>query len=233
MADAPRRDIEQAGQFLAAARPYLAEPARFGRELAALSAKIDAHLERQPPTPYREAVLQARARVEAARRGETPPALPADATDLAGPGPVAGPPEAAVGRPAPDFVAPDLGNPDRSGGLRDWKGRPVLLVFYSPGSRNVDALMRLAQGIGAAHKEVAVVGLAMSDDAELVNRQRLVKRWHFPVLDGTGLRISYAVEDTPKLVLIGADGVVRATFVGWGSETAAEVNAELPGWLRK
>ncbi len=234
LTDTPRRDIEQAGQFLAAARPYLGQPAHFGRELTALLTRIDAHLERQPtPTPYREAVLQVRARVDAARRGETPPALPSDVTEPLASGPAPVPQEVTPGRLAPEFVAPDYSDPEHSAGLRDWKGRPLLMVFYSPDSRHVDELMQLALSISSRHKQVAMVGLTMAGDAEQINRQRHAKGWKFPVLDGTGLRISYAVDCTPKMVLVGADGVVRATVVGWGDETANEVYAELPGWLKK
>ena len=69
----------------------------------ALLARIDAHLERRPPTPYRQAVLQVRARVEAARRGETaPPALPVDPVGTVSI--VAEPRELAVGSAAPDFL---------------------------------------------------------------------------------------------------------------------------------
>ncbi|MBI1915906.1 MAG: redoxin domain-containing protein [Planctomycetes bacterium] len=231
LADAPRRDIEQAGQFLAAARPYLGQPARFGRELTALLARIDAHLQRETPTPYREAIVQVRARVDAARRGETPPALPSDVTDPTVPVAPTAPQEVTTGRPAPDFVAPDFADLDRSASLRDWKGRPLLMVFYNPDSRHVDELMQLVESVVARHKEVAVAGLAMAGDAEQINRQRRAKGWKFPVLDGSGLCISYAVSGTPKMVLIGANGIVRATVVGWGDETAKEVYAELPGWL--
>ena len=97
-----RREITQARAFADAAAPLLATPAKFGPQLAALMNRIAYHLDHQPQTPYREAVLQVKRRVEAAQRGETPPA-PATA-DV----PDAPPPVAAVGAEAPDFLAPDL-----------------------------------------------------------------------------------------------------------------------------
>src|SRR5206468_7610522 len=135
--------------------------------LTALLARIDAHLQRETPTPYREAIIQVRARVEAARRGETPPALPSDVTDPIVPVAAPAPPEVTTGRPAPDFVAPDYADLDRSSSLRDWKGRPLLMVFYNPTSHHVDELMRLVESVVTRHKEVAVVGLAVAGDAEL------------------------------------------------------------------
>jgi hypothetical protein len=227
-----RRDIEQACRFQAAARPYLGQPGRHGRELESLLAQIDAHLERQPtPTPYRDAVVQIRARVEAAHRGETPPVLPSDLTDpLTTPTPST---RLAVGRPAPDFLAPNIGVPGRSASLRDWKGRPLLMVFYNPTSRNLNPLMSLVQQVAARHPGVAVIGFAMTSDPDQAARQRRQRGWKFPVIHGTGLRISYAVDCTPRLVLVGADGTVRGIVVGWGSETARELESEIPDWLKQ
>jgi hypothetical protein len=232
MGEERRRDISQALQFAESAGPLVAEPARHGPQLTALLERIDGYLERQlAATPYRDAVLAIRARVAAARRGETPPALPSELTTPTG-GEKEGPTEAVLNAPAPDFLAPDWTNPAKSATLRNWRGRAVLMVFYSPTSPNLDDLMRLVQKLASKHKEVAVVALAMSGDAAAAIKQRGEKGWQFPVLDGRGLRGSYAVDGTPKLVMIDAGGVVRGTVVGWGDETAAEVAAAVPRWLR-
>ena len=69
-----RREIVQAHAFADAAAPLLATPAKYGPQLTALLNRIAYHLDHQPQTPYREAVLQVKRRVEAAQRGETPPA---------------------------------------------------------------------------------------------------------------------------------------------------------------
>src|SRR5262249_57709729 len=65
-----RQEITQAHAFFESAAPLLAQPGKSGPQLEALQATITHHLDRQPPTPYREAVLQVKRRVEAARRGE-------------------------------------------------------------------------------------------------------------------------------------------------------------------
>ena len=233
LVDGYRRDIEKARLFLESARPFLAQPERFGPQLTALLARIDAHLQAASPTPYRAAVLQVRARVEAARRGETPATLPPEVTDPGVSAAVRPVGRMTVGRTAPDFAAPDLTNPGASAGLRGWRGRPILLVFYSPRSPNLDDLMRLVARISAAHKDVAVVALAMTGEGELVRKQSQEKGWKFPILDGTGLRVSYDVKCTPKLVLIDAAGAVRGSVVGWGRETAGEIAAEMPQWLKR
>jgi hypothetical protein len=53
----------------------------------------------------------------------------------------------------------------------------------------------------------------------------------FPILLGTGLKLTYAVEATPKLVVLDAAGVVRDSHIGWGLETPAAIRAELRRWV--
>jgi peroxiredoxin len=221
--DDRRREIIQAHHFAESAAPLLSNPTRYSSQLDALLGKITSYLDRHPPTPYREAVLQVKRRVEAGRRGETPPALPEAKAS--------GPQIATLNRTAPDFVAPDFTSQE-SARLRRWHGRPILMVFYSPTSMTGDELLRFAQSVSDRYpQEVTVLGLAMTDDAERVRKQRGELRLTFPLLNGTGLRQSYEVEATPKLVVLDADGVVRGTFVGWGRETPLEVTAELKRWL--
>jgi peroxiredoxin len=222
-----RREIVQARAFAETAAPLLPAPARFVPQLEALLTKINHHLETTPPTPYREAVLQVKRRVEAARRGETPPVV---VVSEQRPAVVA---SATVGQPAPDFVAPDFLSRE-SVRPRQWQGRPVLMVFYSPTSRTAEELLNFARTIYTSHRgQAAVVALAMSDDAERVRKQHAEFQLPFPVLNGTGLRISYGVEATPRLVVLDVDGVVRGTYLGWGAESSAEVERELKRWLPK
>ena len=123
--DERQHEIVQARAFADAAAPLLTTPAKYGPQLAALMNRIAYHLDHQPQTPYREAVLQVKRRVEAAQRGETPPApwRPTSRRKRRA--------AAAVGAEAPDFLAPDLvGNSTFR--LRSIVGKPVLLVFYNP-----------------------------------------------------------------------------------------------------
>ncbi|HXG13165.1 MAG TPA: redoxin domain-containing protein [Gemmataceae bacterium] len=219
-----RREITQARAFAEAAAPLLPAPTRFVPQLEALLSKINHHLETQPPTPYRDAVLLVKRRVEAARRGESPPAPPSEPAAVM---------VAALGQPAPDFVAPDFTGRE-SARLRRFQGRPVLMIFYSPASPTTDELLQFAQIVhDRFHDQVAVVGLAMSDDAERVRRQHADLKLSFPILNGKGLRISYAVEATPRIMVLDDAGVVRGIYVGWGRETPEEVMAEVRRWLGK
>ncbi len=217
------REVTQALAFAAAAAPLLLAPAQHGPQLNALAAKIAFHLDREAPTPYREAVLQVRRNVEAGKRGEVLVTLPVDVPVETG--------VAVRGEPAPDFVAPDV-QTRASVNLKRALGKPVLLVFFSPNSATVDQLLEFAQALANAYpQQITVLGMAMSDDLRLVRDRtdRLLLR--FPLLNGTGLRRSYAVEATPKMVLLDAAGVVRGSYVGWGNEIPLEVVEELKRWL--
>ncbi len=219
-----RQEITQAFAFRDAAKPMLAEPAKYAKPLQALARKITYHLESQPPTPYREAVRLVRRQVDAASRGEV---LNVVHEEL----PPAAVPVATAGERAPDFVAGPLTTRE-SGKLAAWKGKPLLLVFYHPASYTAEGLLRFAQQVQAEHgPQVTVVGLSVSDDASQVLKQRDALRLHFPIYSGGGMRISYGVESTPKLVVIDAAGIIRGMYHGWGSETALEVSAELRRWL--
>src|SRR5262249_3852343 len=148
-------------------------------------AKVAQHMENHPATPYREAVKQFQRRMEAARRGEAVSVAYSEETPTV-------PPVIALDQPAPDFVVPDLDKRE-SARLRKFLGQPILMVFYSPTSRNSVEILKFAQSISQAERShVTVIGLAVSDDADKVLKQRDELRLSFPLLSGQGLRLTYA-----------------------------------------
>jgi peroxiredoxin len=221
-----KREILQVQKFNEAVIPLLPNPTKQNpKTYDALIAKINYHLENQPPTPYREAILQVKRRVESARRGETPP------TPLADP-PAAGVTTATIGQRAPDFVTTNLltKEPFR---LRRSLGLPVLMVFYTPSSLTVREVLRFSQTVQDARRQgVTVLAFAISDDVEQIQKQKTEFRLTFPILSGKGLRQTYSVDATPKLIVLDGDGVVRGSYVGWGPETSTSVTEEVQRWLR-
>lgn len=218
-----KREILQARGFATTAAPLLPNPAKHGtRPFELLQHKIAYHLEQHPPTPYREAVLHVKRRIEAAKRGEALPIAGQDANT---------PVVATVGHRAPDFMSANLLTRD-SVRLGQLLGKPLLLVFYSPTSQTVDEVLKFAQRIQDAHRNTAtVVGLALSDDTDGVQKQHALLRLTYPVLSGKALRKAYGVEATPRLVILDGGGVVRAGFVGWGPETSGAVTEEVRRWI--
>ncbi|HEV3255989.1 MAG TPA: redoxin domain-containing protein [Gemmataceae bacterium] len=220
------REIKQARTFMEMAEPLLREPGRYEpRHYEALLARIAFHLDNRPATPYREAVRQVQRRLDAVRRGEPAPASLPDP-----PAPSAS--VAAQGQPAPDFVAPDLQGrePARLNRLR---GRPVLLIFFSPKSLRAEQVLRFGQAVAETYgARVAVLGLAMSDDTESVRKLWDEQRLTYPPLSGQGLRLTFDVSSTPKFIVLDGDGVVRSSYVGWGVEIPHGITEELRHWLR-
>jgi peroxiredoxin len=223
LADDRRQEIARARSFAESAAPLLATPTKVAPQLTSLLNKITFALDNSPPTPYRDAVLQVRKRVEAAKRGEVVAAVPEDA--------VVRPQVANQGELAPDFVAPDIVTHE-SARLQHWRGKSVLLVFYHPASVNANDLLRFSQRLATSYpSSLTVVGLSVINETDQVLKQRADLGLTFPLLKGNGLRVSYALEATPILVLIDPNGVVRASWTGWGTEIPDEVIQELRHWL--
>jgi peroxiredoxin len=214
-----RKEILQTRALAEAAAPLLPEPGKHGPQpFKALLVRINHHLEYHPPTPYREALFQVKRRVEAGLRGESPPAFAGTITVH----PVISP-----GRPAPDFALTDLVT-RKTVGLHQLQGKPVLLVFFRPTSTTTTDLLPFAQRVQDSFgPKVAVLALAVSEDVEQARRLQGELGLTIPLLDGAKLLTGYAVENTPKLVVLDAFGLVRGSFVGWGRETPAAVIEEL------
>jgi len=202
--------------------PLLATPARFATQLNGLLKRITDHLDKVPPTPYRQAIMLVKSQVEAALRGEV----------LVMPTTVRAKPEGfAIGELAPDFVTTDISG-KQSVGLKQLRGKPVVLAFYNPNSMLApDILAFLADLNTASRGKVWVMGLSVVEDAAIVQKQLTDLKLTVPVLQGSGLRISYAVETTPRVVIIDAQGYARGAFTGWGREIPREIQAELKPWL--
>jgi peroxiredoxin len=222
-----RQEIARARSFAESVTPLLPTPTRYGPQLDAALNRINFYMEHSAPTPYRDAIQQVKRQIEAAKRGETPPAAQNESAET--------PSVVTLGQPAPDFVASDMVTTNApSHRLHNWLGKPVLLVFYSPASPTADELLRFARDVHTRFNGgVVVVGLSVSDDLRTVRRQQVQVGVDFPILHGNGLRISYAVETTPKMVLVDGTGVVRGSYVGWGRETPGEVLSDLRQWRQR
>ncbi|MHB1424257.1 MAG: peroxiredoxin family protein [Gemmataceae bacterium] len=225
--DSRRLEVAQALAFRDSLTPLMAQPARADAHLTALVRKIDQYVQSQPETPYRPALVQVKRRVEAAQRGETPPEPVRDIRPI--------PTGAAIGQRAPDFLASSFTGTG-SAQLRRWIGRPVVLVFYHPSSSTSPTVLRYAQQLTAKYPQrVNVVGMSISDNADLVRRQQTELGLTFPLLSAGGVRASFGVASTPKIILLDGNNIIRGEYLGWawGDETAREVEEELKLWLPK
>ncbi len=195
------------------------------RQLAdALIHRISFHLEHaqsQQETPYRKAALHIKEELEKAKKGEVsvrsthddPPPLSVKALE--------------VGQRAPDFSAASLVE-EKTHRLGDYQGTPVLVFFYNPSTPLGREVLAFAKRLSDRHGDhVAVLALAVTQDADLVRLQHKELRLTFPILDGAGLRLSYGATDTPRFVVLDGDGVVRFAETGWGFHTSTVIEAAL------
>jgi peroxiredoxin len=224
LAEDRRREILFYHDLAEKVQPMVRQPENFApRNFDELLGRIKLYQDHQPATPYREALVSLQKRLEAAKRGEAPPA--ANTVEHAAVVPVI-----TLGQTAPDFVVPDLSRPE-SARLRRFFGRPLVMVFYNPASRNAGEILRFAQGISELQPPaITVIALAVSDDTDLARKQRDELGLKFPLLSGQGLRLTYAVDATPKFVVLDCKGVVRGAYVGWGREIPGLVTEELKRW---
>jgi len=222
--DSRREEVNQVLAFRDSLTPLLKQPERYGPNLNALRRRIEQYLENQPESPYRPAIFQIKRRIEAAQRGETPPEPVSDIRPVAT--------GAAVGQRAPDFIASNFSD-GGSVQLRRWMGKPVVLVFFHPEAGTAPAVLRFAQQLLAKYPQrIIVAGMSISDKADLVRRQQAELGLTFPLLSAGGLRGSFGVASTPKIILLDGNNIIRSEHLGWaGGETAREVEEELRRWL--
>jgi peroxiredoxin len=206
-------------QYSQLAETFFHEPSlNSSRRLESLSAKIGYHCDTQPPTPYREALLDLQHRMETACRGELPP--------VSSPQEVYPVKVQVISSPtAPDFVASDL-NSNAQIRFQNLRGQLVLLFFYNPKSSSASATLRFAQTIKQMN-QIQVLGMSVTGEAFSSTKQRDELSIDFPIVAGADMRLAYGVDSTPTLILIDGEGVIRRTFEGWGEETPELIREEL------
>ena len=181
--------------------------------------KIALHLESQAPTPYREAILALRHDLEGARRGELPHSIASEDTSATA--------TVAIGQRVPDFLVADLTGKE-SVRLTRLLGRPVFLFFYNPVTENGKEVLRFAQALHQRHGDkLSIMAMVVGTNSDAARKQHADWRLPFPVLDGNGLHQTFAVDATPRLVVLDREGMLRYATTGWGTQTPREVSEEL------
>jgi peroxiredoxin len=227
MYDDRKHEIEALKKFHDEAGPLLTQPALYGTQLDSVLQKVAYHLERQPATPYRKAVLHFKQGLEAARRGDLPPDAPMPEDII--PAVVR---KLGVGERMPDFVLASF-TEKAPVHLKEVLGQPTLVVFYNPSTAMGRNVLLYAKDLCERHVgKVNVLAMALTASPEAAAKQHAELRLPFPVLDGHGLRLTLAVEHTPRFVLLDAAGVIRWEVTGWGDHVPGEIAQELRQCLK-
>lgn len=221
-----RQEILKTLKLVEEANVLLRQPAQYRHHLEVLAKKISWHQDNHPPTPYRKALLNLQTRLENAHRGDPAPEQVEEE-----PSPLAAP--VGLGQRAPDFVVSNLTAKD-SVRLYRLQGRPVLLVFFNPTMDSGKQVLEFARALDKKYaNNLAILALAVNDDAQLARKQHQEMRLPFPILAGKGLHLTFGVEATPRLVLLDAEGVMRLAFTGWGLQVPQEIQGEIQRCLHR
>ncbi len=219
-----RSDAVKTAKFQEDAELLLAQPT-LNRQLAdALIHRIAFHLEHsqsQQTTPYRQAALHLKEELEKAKKGEIavraqsddPPPLSSKAVQ--------------VGQRAPDFAASSLTD-DRTHRLGESQGKPALIFFFNPETKLGREVLAYAKQLSDRQGDrVAILALAVTQDADLVRLQHKELRLPFSVLDGGGLRLGYGATETPRFLVVDGEGAVIFAETGWGYHTPTVIEGAL------
>jgi len=219
--DCYRRDVETAFAAAAEVAPFLPDAVKHGPKMFEKRLeKLDAYLaESDTSSPYREAVQAVRRQLDAARRGETV----AKAAPTAGLTPVVA---KRVAWPEPGQVAPDF----TAGSFRlaEARGKPVVLVFFKPGSETTDLALAVADALNQKHgTRAAIVPLAVWGDAAAGVKDRDRRKLTVPIYDGAQAETAYGIQSVPRFAVVDGTGVVRWVFAGVGAETGYSAREQL------
>lgn len=190
------------------------------RALDSLARQLKVHMGENPTTPYRVAIQGVLRKIELAKKGELPPRAE---EEVAGSDNEPGP---AIGKVAQDFLVPSLDKPGTVS-LRNWKNKPILMLFYHPDSQSAVSCLSFAEQIQRDYKgKVQVLGLSVVGDARKATIQKETMKLSFPLMDGGGLKISYGLESTPRWVLMDQQMIIRALHSGWGDEIKGDLSRQ-------
>ncbi len=219
-----RRDIDIALSIAAEMAPFFSAARKHGPTLFKTRLeKVEAYLkEADVASPYRDAVQAVRRQLEAAANGESIAkggAYSSLVTTGSGGAQRSLWPE--VGYLAPDFTA----GPFR---LVEHRGRPVVVVFFKPGSETTDLALAIADAIHSKYaRAAAVVPLAIWGPVADAEKDRDRRQLRVPIFEGTQAETAFGVESVPRFVLIDARGVVKWSFCGVGAETGYFLREQL------
>ena len=133
-----------------------------------------------------------------------------------------------VGSAAPDFSLKSVDGRELK--LSDQRGRVVILDFWAtwcqPCQMSLPHLQTLSQDQSLAARNVVVWAVNEQESADTVRSFLQANHFTFTVaLDSTGsVGSDYKVTGIPATVVIGPDGVIKNAFVGFGDESAKQID---------
>jgi cytochrome c biogenesis protein CcmG/thiol:disulfide interchange protein DsbE len=121
-----------------------------------------------------------------------------------------------IGRPAPDFSLPVLGDPTRRIGNRDLLGEPFLLNVWGSWCPNCQVEHPVVSALARSGK-VRIIGYNYKDEPADAQRwlDQLGNPYYANIVDADGrAALDWGIYGAPETFLVDARGIVRWKYVG-------------------
>ena len=216
-----KQAILKASKFHDDAQLLVRQPVLYRAQIDNMIQRVSFQLERQETTPYTKAMVNVKTLLENAKKGEAPPQagveppMPVTVKALD------------VGQRIPDFTVSSF-TEQANTRLQAQRGKPVLVFFYNPATSLGKEVLDYAKQVSDKEGDkLAIMAMAVTQDADLVRKQHKEMRLTFPILDGNAMRLSLGAIETPRFVLIDGEGTILFTQTGWGIPTPYEIEEKL------
>ncbi len=220
-----RAEIGQAHILSREAEHYLQKPSRYSGQIDVVLKKIAHFTLHNPQTPYRKALTHLEQRLQAAKRGETIAFSPPPTTHMVK--------KTHTQEKLPDFLVTELTS-NRVVHFKKYLGQPLLVVFYNPTTTTGNRSVRFAQKMQEHYKsKIQVLGMAVTNNPQAAKNQQHQLNLSFPVLDGRGFHKTFAVDATPRFVVVDSLGRIYNGHTGWGLHTPGALQRDLQHCLSK
>ncbi len=203
------------------------EPAQNRTQIDIQLQRLTGHLDRAQNSAYRHVFVHLKSILENAKKGEIPvPHVAEEPAHL----PMRG---LGIGHRAPDFVLSAL-TQEHATQFKAKHGKPTLVFFYNPATELGKELLAYAKRLSERNgPPVMILAMAVAPNGDAVRKQHQDLRLTFPIHDGNGMRLTFGVEQTPRIVVIDSDGLVSFTQTGWGIPTPFELDDVLQKCQKK
>jgi len=137
-----------------------------------------------------------------------------------------GEPDPLVGRPAPGFSLPEVGQPDRHWDLGLHRGRTIALAFWSESDPDADGMLIFWQRMHERYgtRRLVVLGVVVEGGNDAVTERRDRLGLTFPQLRaGEAVKDEYRIQRTPVAILVDAEGHIVTEYREWNRALAGQL----------
>lgn len=220
-----RQEVLKATEIFDEIHTLARQPAQSAIPLNNVALRLT-HLDR-PQSAYRKVFGHLKTMVESAQKGETPVPHRVDEPPMT-PTKTAG-----LGQRVPDFAVSSF-TQEEMVHIKGRKATPSFVLFYNPSTGIGKEVIVFAKKMSERKEPpVAILAMAVTDDANIARKQHQELKLGFAILDGNGMRHTFGADHTPRFVVIDRDGVVRFAETGWGLHTPYAIDEAIEGCHKK